>query len=158
MIPGKKYRLKCKTYNHDLDLANSLANKMYGSSINDDFHVYDSYISKIDGEGIVLQLGIVSPLNNDLLCLVIRGETLERRKNNILYQIKIYANHTSNLRDMTEPDSILKLRHPNDNIEHLLLYMEEIRKNFMDTSYKDLIREKMILDNREIMYAIDSLP
>ena len=154
----KKYKIKLKKYKHDLDLANALANKMYGNSVNDNFHIYDSYISKTDGEGIILQLGIGSPLNEDLLCLVVRGETLERRKNNILYQVKVYTNHTSCIRVMSEPDSMLRLNSPDDNIEHLLLYMEEIRKNFLDTSYKELLRQKMIMDNMENTYAIDELP
>lgn len=154
----KKYKIKQKKYKHELDLADNQAVKMFGNSINDHFHQYSSRISPIDGECLVACLGVVNPLNNKILCFMAEGKSLLRRKDNILYQIKIYVNNTSQPSDGI-PISVLRLKHPNDNPEKLVIFMDELRKNFLNSdTYKDILKEKLSMENRKLEAAINELP
>ena len=153
----KKYKLKLEKYKHELDLADSQAVKMFGNSIGDSFHQYNSSISPVVGECLVACLGVVSPLNNKILCFMTEGKSL-LRKNDTVYQIKIYVNNTSLPSDGI-PVSVLRLKHPNDNPEKLVIFMEELRKNFMSSdTYRDILKEKLAMENRKIEEAIDELP
>lgn len=80
------------------------------------------------------------------------------RKNDTLYQIKIYVNNTSQPSDGI-PVSVLRLKHPNDNPEKLVIFMNEFRKNFLSSdTYRDILKEKLAMENRKIEAAIDELP
>jgi hypothetical protein len=153
----KKYKLKQEKYKHDLDLADNQAIKIFGNLIGDNFHQYSSRISPVDGECLVACLGVVSPLNNEILCFMTEGKSL-LHKNDTLYQIKIYINNTSQPSDGI-PVSVLRLKHPNDNPEKLVIFMNELRKNFMSSdTYRDILKEKLAMENRNIEAAIDELP
>lgn len=153
----KKYKLKLEKYKHDLDLADNQAVKMFGNRIGDNFHQYSSRISPIDGECLITCLGVVSPLNSKILCFMVKGQSL-LRKDDTLYQIKIYVNNTSQPSDGI-PLSVLRLKHPNDNPEKLVIFMNELRKNFMASdTYRDILKEKLAMENRKIEAAIEELP
>ena len=153
----KKYKLKLEKYKHDLDLADNQAIKIFGNSIGDSFHQYNSSISPVVGECLIACLGVVSPLNNKILCFMTEGKSL-LRKNDTVYQIKIYVNNTSQPSDGI-PVSVLRLKHPNDNPEKLVIFMEELRKNFMSSdTYRDILKEKLVMENRKIEEYIDELP
>lgn len=153
----KKYKLKQEKYKHDLDLADNQAVKMFGNSIGDNFHQYSSRISPVDGECLTACLGVVSPLNSKILCFLAKGQSL-LHKNDTLYQIKIYINNTSQPSDGI-PLSVLRLKHPNDNPEKLVIFMNELRKNFMSSdTYRDILKEKLAMENRNIEAVIDELP
>lgn len=153
----KKYKLKQEKYKHDLDLADNQAVKMFGNSIGDNFHQYSSRISPIDGKCLTACLGVVSPLNSKILCFMAKGQSL-LHKNDTLYQIKIYINNTSQPSDGI-PLSVLRLKHPNDNPEKLVIFMNELRKNFMKSdTYRDILKEKLSMENRNIEAVIDELP
>lgn len=153
----KKYKLKQEKYKHDLDLADNQAVKMFGNSIGDNFHQYSSRISPVDGECLTACLGVVSPLNSKILCFMAKGQSL-LHKNDTLYQIKIYINNTSQPSDGI-PLSVLRLKHPNDNPEKLVIFMNELRKNFMSSdTYRDILKEKLAMENRNIEAVIDELP
>lgn len=153
----KKYKLKLEKYKHELDLADSQAIKIFGNSIGDSFHQYSSRISPADGECLTACLGVVSPLNSKILCFMAKGQSL-LRKNDTLYQIKIYVNNTSQPSDGI-PISVLRLNHPNDNPEKLVIFMEELRKNFMSSdTYRDILKEKLAMENRKVEAVIDELP
>lgn len=86
-----------------------------------------------------------------------KGQSL-LRKNDTIYQIKIYVNNTSQPSDGI-PISVLRLKHPNDNPEKLVIFMEELRKNFLSSdTYKDILKEKLAMENRKIEAYIDELP
>ena len=117
----KKYKLKQEKYKHDLDLADNQAVKIFGNNIGDNFHQYSSRISPVDGECLTACLGVVSPLNSKILCFMTKGQSL-LRKNDTVYQIKIYINNTSQPSDDI-PVSVLRLKYPNDNPEKLIIFM-----------------------------------
>lgn len=153
----KKYKLKQEKYKHELDLADNQAVKIFGNNIGDSFHQYSSRISPVDGECLIACLGVVSPLNSKILCFMVKGQSL-LRKNDTLYQIKIYVNNTSQPSDGI-PVSVLRLKHPNDNPEKLVIFMEELRKNFLSSdTYRDILKEKLAMENRKIEAYIDELP
>ena len=153
----KKYKLKLEKYKHDLDLADNQAVKIFGNSIGDNFHQYSSRISPVDGECLIACLGIVSPLNSKILCFMTKGQSL-LRKNDTIYLIKIYVNNTSQPSDGI-PLSVLRLKHPNDNPEKLVIFMNELRKNFLSSdTYKDILKEKLSMENCKIEAYIDELP
>lgn len=153
----KKYKLKQEKYKHEMDLADSQAVKIFGNSIGDSFHQYSSRISPVAGECLIACLGVVSPLNSKILCFMAEGKSL-LRKNDTIYQIKIYVNNTSQPSDGI-PISVLRLKHPNDNPEKLVIFMEELRKNFLSSdTYRDILKEKLAMENRKIKAAIDGLP
>lgn len=154
----QKYKLKIEKYKHELALADNQAIKMFGNCIGDDFHQYSSRISPIDGECLITCLGVVSPLNNKILCFMAEGKSLLRKNDNTLYQIKIYVNNTPMPSDGI-PLSVLRLKHPNDNPEKLVIFMDELRKNFLSSdTYRDILKEKLAMENRYIEAAIDELP
>jgi hypothetical protein len=153
----KKYKLKQEKYKHELDLADSQAVKIFGNLIGDNLHQYSSRISPVDGECLIACLGVVSPLNSKILCFMVKGQSL-LRKNDTLYQIKIYVNNTSQPSDGI-PLSVLRLKHPNDNPEKLVIFMEKLRKNFLSSdTYRDILKEKLAIENRKIEAYIDELP
>jgi hypothetical protein len=153
----KKYKLKQEKYKHELDLADNQAVKIFGNNIGDNFHQYSSRISPVDGECLIACLGVVSPLNSKILCFMTKGQSL-LRKNDTVYQIKIYVNNTSQPSDGI-PISVLRLKYPNDNPEKLVIFMEELRKNFLSSdTYKDILKEKLAMENRKIEAYIDELP
>ena len=153
----KKYKLKQEKYKHELDLADNQAVKIFGNNIGDNFHQYSSRISPVDGECLTACLGVVSPLNSKILCFMTKGQSL-LRKNDTIYQIKIYVNNTSQPSDGI-PVSVLRLKHPNDNPEKLVIFMNELRKNFLSSdTYRDILKEKLTMENRKIEEYIDELP
>ena len=153
----KKYKLKQEKYKHDLDLADNQAVKIFGNNIGDNFHQYSSRISPVDGECLTVCLGVVSPLNSKILCFMTKGQSL-LRKNDTVYQIKIYINNTSQSSDDI-PVSVLRLKYPNDNPEKLIIFMDELRKNFLSSdTYRDILKEKMAMENCMIEEYIDELP
>lgn len=153
----KKYKLKQEKYKHDLDLADNQAVKIFENNIGDNFHQYSSRISPVDGECLIACLGVVSPLNSKILCFMVKGQSL-LRKNDTIYQIKIYVNNTSQPSDGI-PLSVLRLKHPNDNPEKLVIFMNELRKNFLSSdTYRDILKEKLAMENRKIEEYIDELP
>ena len=153
----KKYKLKQEKYKHELDLADNQAVKIFGNNIGDSFHQYSSRISPVDGECLIACLGVVSPLNSKILCFMVKGQSL-LRKNDTIYQIKIYVNNTSQPSDGI-PLSVLRLKHPNDNPEKLVIFMNELRKNFLSSdTYRDILKEKLAMENRKIEEYIDELP